>query len=54
MLLELLDLRSGRTLLLRDNLPTDRIVQAWFDPGKGQVELSGLKSRIKLTFPVSR
>ena len=54
MLLELLDMRSGRTLLLRDNLPTDRIVQAWFDPGKGQVELAGLKSRIELTFPVSR
>ena len=50
MLVELLDARTGRTLLLDEKLPTDRIVLAWYDPEIARLELQGLKSRITVDF----
>ncbi len=50
MLLQLLDARTGHTLLLQDDLPPDRIVQAWYDPAAARLELRGLKSRIEIAF----
>ena len=44
------DARTGHTLLLQDDLPTDRIVQAWYDPSTARLELRGLKSRIEIAF----
>ncbi len=50
MLVELLDSKTGRTLLLEDKLPTDRIVLAWYDPRAARLEMQGLKSRITINF----
>ena len=50
MLVELLDSRTGETLLLDEKLPTDRIVLAWYDPYAKRLDLQGLKSRITINF----
>jgi len=50
MLVELLDSRTGDTLLLDEKLPTDRIVLAWYDPHALRLDLQGLKSRITIDF----
>jgi outer membrane protein assembly factor BamB/thioredoxin-like negative regulator of GroEL len=50
MLIELIDTSSGRTLLLDDSLPTDRMVLAWYDPTIPRLEMQGLKSRITIGF----
>ena len=50
MLVELLDSKTGRTLLLEDKLSTDRIVLAWYDPHAARLEMQGLKSRITIKF----
>ena len=50
MLVELLDSKTGRTLLLEDKLSTDRIVLAWYDPRAARLEMQGLKSRITIRF----
>jgi len=50
MLVELLDSRTGNTLLLDEKLPTDRIVLAWYDPHALRLDLQGLKSRITIDF----
>ena len=50
MLVELLDSKTGRTLLLEDKLSTDRIVLAWYDPRAARLEMQGLKSRITIKF----
>ena len=50
MLIELIGTSNGRTLLLDDSLPTDRMVLAWYDPTIPQLEMQGLKSRITIGF----
>jgi hypothetical protein len=50
MLIELIDTSSGRTLLLDDSLPTDRMVLAWYDPTIPRLEMQGLKSRLTIGF----
>ena len=52
MLIELLDSRTGKRLLLNESLPTDRIVLGWYDPRSLTLDLQGLTSRISIRFEV--
>ena len=50
MLLELVDIHTGRMLYANERLPSDRIVQTWWDHASSKLELRGLKIRIDVTF----
>jgi hypothetical protein len=50
---EVFDAESGETLGTRDDLPSDRLLQASYDRQGGLLELRGAKSAIRLLFPTS-
>ena len=47
---EALDLRTGQTLAARDDLVSDRLLQASYDRQRGSIELRGGKTTIRLEF----
>lgn len=50
LLVEVFDKRTGRTLGLRDNLVPSRLVLLGCDPSAGRVELTGLRTMVRLHF----
>jgi hypothetical protein len=50
---ELIDVQSGETLATREDLLSDRLVQAACDRQSGLIELRGAKTVIRLEFPES-
>ncbi|HEY2249822.1 MAG TPA: PQQ-binding-like beta-propeller repeat protein, partial [Planctomycetaceae bacterium] len=50
---ELIDIRSGESLASREELVSDRLLQAAYDRQAGTIELRGAKTVIRLEFPES-
>ena len=50
---ELIDVQSGETLAAREDLLSDRLLQAAYDRPSGMIELRGAKTVIRLEFPES-
>jgi hypothetical protein len=50
---EILDAQSGQTLAVREDLLTDRLLQAAYDRQGASIELRGAKTVIRLEFPAS-
>lgn len=50
LLVEVFDKRTGRTLGLRDNLVPSRLVLLGCDPAAGRIELTGLRTMVRLHF----
>lgn len=49
---EVLDVQTGQTLASREDLLSDRLLQASYDRQEGRIELRGAKTAIRLEFPV--
>ena len=50
---EVIDAESGETVGARDDLPSDRLLQAAYDRQGGLLELRGAKTSVRLAFPTS-
>ncbi len=50
MLVEVIDAKTGQTIGVKDNILPDRIVNLYYDPQAGRIELRGLKCRIDIDF----
>jgi len=50
---EVLDIKTGETLSNREDILSDRLLQAWYDRKAGLIELRGAKTAIRLEFPTN-
>jgi outer membrane protein assembly factor BamB len=50
---EVLDVRTGETIASRDDVLSDRLLQALYDRKAGLIELRGAKTAIRVEFPAS-
>ena len=50
---EVLDIETGETLSNREDILSDRLLQAWYDRKAGLIELRGAKTAIRLEFPTN-
>jgi hypothetical protein len=50
---EVFDIRTGETLATREDILSDRLLQASYDRKAGLIELRGAKTSIRLEFPTN-